>query len=129
LIVVDSSVLIDFFYDAKGQHIDRFLFLMGREQLLLGDLVLCEVLRGARSEDEAIRIREKLLAFATVEMVGEITALRAAINYRVLRKGGVTMASTVDLLIGTFCILNRHRLLHNDSDFKPMVEHLGLMEA
>jgi predicted nucleic acid-binding protein len=62
-------------------------------------------------------------------MVGEITALRAAINYRVLRKGGVTMGSTVDLLIGTFCILNRHRLLHNDSDFKPMVEHLGLMEA
>ena len=62
-------------------------------------------------------------------MVGAEIAVEAARNYRHLRSRGITVYKTVDLLIGTFCIVNGHRLLHNDSDFRPMVEHLGLMEA
>lgn len=129
MIVVDTSVLIASLRGASQPEVDRLASLMDRERLLLGDLVLCEVLRGARDEGEAIRLRERLLVFTPVEMVGEQVAARAALHYRLLRQKGVTVRNTVDLLIGTFCVMNRHRLLHDDRDFRPMVEHLGLVEA
>jgi predicted nucleic acid-binding protein len=59
-------------------------------------------------------------------MVGRRVALASAENYRALRNRGVTVRKTIDLIIGTFCILNHHRLLHCDRDFDPIEHHLGL---
>ena len=129
MIVADSSAWIDYLRDARTPTTDRLERLLGRGRLLLGDIILCEVLRGARDEADAIRIREKLSALPVVDMVGETVAAQAAFNYRLLRRQGVTVRNTVDLLIATFCITNGHQLLHNDRDFAPMVQHLGLVEA
>jgi predicted nucleic acid-binding protein len=129
VIVVDSSVLVDLLAQRDVPHVARLKGLIERERLLLGDIVLCEVLRGARSEGEAVRMRERLAEFMPVEMVGEQVATRAAMHYRALRREGITVRSMADTLIATFCIINRHRLLHNDRDFAPMVRHLGLLEA
>jgi hypothetical protein len=62
-------------------------------------------------------------------MAGEAIAVLAARNFRALRRRGITIRETIDLLIGTWCIENRRVLLHNDSDFRPMATYLGLMEA
>lgn len=128
MIVVDTSVLIDFLRRAATPQVARFKVLVSKQHPLLGDLVLCEVLRGARDAGEVVRIREKLGMLYVVEMVGEQLAVRAALNQLALRQKGITLG-TIDLLIGTFCIANGHRLLHNDRHFRPMVEHLGLVEA
>lgn len=95
----------------------------------MGDLILCEVLRGARNEGEAMRINERLSKLTLVSLGGREVAERAALNYRMLRREGITPRSTIDLLIGTYCIIHGLRLLHRDRDFQPMVRHLGLMEA
>ena len=129
MIVVDSSVWIDLLRDADTPQVVRLNALLESELLLFGDLVLCEVLRGARNEGDAVRISERLSVLTPVNMVGVEIAGRAAVNYRKLRALGITIRNTVDLLIGTFCIANGHQLLHSDRDFKPMVEHLGLEEA
>ena len=129
MIVVDSSVWIDLLRDADTPQVVRLNALLESELLLFGDLVLCEVLRGARNEGDAVRISERLSVLTPVNMVGVEVAESAALNYRKLRARGVTIRNTVDLLIGTFCIANGHQLLHSDRDFKPMVEHLGLEEA
>ena len=129
MIVADSSAWIDYLRDARTPTTDRLDRLLGRGRLLLGDVILLEVMRGARDEAHAVRIREKLSALPVVDMVGEHIATSAALYYRLLRRKGVTVHGTIDLLIATFCIVNGHQLLHNDRDFKPMVEHLGLVEA
>lgn len=129
MIVVDSSVLVDVLQERETEQVERFMGLLARrERMLLGDIVLFEVLRGARDSAEEMRIRGSLAPLRLVEMVGEQAASRAALYYRLLRQRGVT-AGTVDLLIATFCVANRHRLLHSDRDFGPMVDHLGLVEA
>jgi predicted nucleic acid-binding protein len=125
VIVADSSAWIDGLRRLGTSMAQRLDQLLGRGRLLLGDLILCEVLRGARDEADAIRIREKLSALPVVDMVGETVAAQAAYNYRLLRRQGVTIRNTVDLLIATFCIVNGHQLLHNDRDFKPMVESIS----
>lgn len=129
MIVADSSVWIDYLRQVPTPGTEQLDSLLGRRCLLVGDLILCEILRGARSEADASRIERKLSALPFAAMVGGKIAVEAARNYRLLRSRGITIHKTVDLLIGTFCIVNDHHLLHNDSDFKPMVEHLGLMEA
>ena len=129
MIVADSSAWIDALRRSGTPTAERLDRLLGRRRLLLGDLILCELLRGTRDEADAIRIREKLSALPVAEMVGEAVAAEAAFNYRLLRRQGVTVRNTVDLLIATFCITNGHQLLHNDRDFAPMVQHLGLVEA
>jgi predicted nucleic acid-binding protein len=129
VIVVDSSVWIDLLRDAASPQVAKLVEFLPSQPLIVGDLILCEVLRGARSEGEAVRIRERLGTLAMPSMVGRTVAERAAAHFRALRAQGITLRNTIDLLIGTFCIAHGYRLLHNDRDFRPMVEHLGLLEA
>jgi predicted nucleic acid-binding protein len=129
LIVVDSSVWIDFLNGRKAAHVRRLDAILGTDEIVVGDLVLCEVLQGLDSEREAKEIEARLHAFAIVSMVGETNALAAARNFRNLRSRGITIRKTIDLLIGTWCIENRLPLLHNDADFRPMARHLGLIEV
>lgn len=126
MIVVDSSVWIDFFNGVPTPEVARFRVLLESETIVVGDLILCEVLQGLRTEARAELARRVMHRADVVPMVGPEIALKAAENYRKLRRRGITIAKTIDLLIGTFCIEHRHVLLHSDRDFDPMARHLGL---
>jgi predicted nucleic acid-binding protein len=128
VIVVDSSVWIDFLNGRNAPHVRRLRALLGTEEIIIGDLMLCEVLQGLDSERAAREVEALLRRFEIVPMVGAAIALAAARNFRSLRRRGITIRKTIDLLIGTWCIENRRPLLHNDSDFRPMARHLGLIE-
>lgn len=126
MIVVDSSVWIDFLNGARTAEVDRLLHLLGRHPLLVGDVVLLEVLQGIAYEEQAARVEAALRRFRVEPMLDAELAVIAAIHYRRLRALGVTMRKTIDLIIGTFCIARRHPLLTADRDFRPMADHLGL---
>jgi predicted nucleic acid-binding protein len=126
MIVVDTSVWIDHFNGRLTERVSLLRMIVGRHPILVGDLVLCEVLQGARNDHDALRLDAGLRQFDLAPMVNPDLAARAAGNYRRLRTRGVTVRKTIDVLIGTFCIENSHVLLHDDRDFQPMVRHLGL---
>lgn len=99
---------------------------MGSEPLLVGDLILCELLQGARDEQDARALEKALRKFQIVFMLDDAIAVAAARHYRQLRQKGITVRKTIDLIIGAFCIANGYSLLHADRDFEPMRRHLGL---
>ena len=125
MIVVDTSVWIDFLNGRNGPHVLQLHAILGEEEVIVGDLMLCEVLQG--SERMAQKVEALFRRFEIVPMAGDAIAVAAARNYRSLRRRGITIHKTIDLLIGTWCIENRAPLLHNDSDFHPMTRHLGLI--
>ena len=129
MILVDSSVWIDFFNGHASRETDLLALLLRRRILLTGDLILAEVLQGFRQSDEMEEARRALLSLAYAGIVGQEVALASARNYRLLRQKGVTARKTIDVVIATFCIRNGHVLLHADRDFEPMAEHLGLRTA
>lgn len=129
MIVVDSSVWIDFLNGRKAAHVERLRATLGADQIIVGDLMLCEVLQGLSSERDARQVETLLRRFEIVPMAGDEIAVSAARNFRSLRRRGVTIRKTIDLLIGTWCIENGRALLHHDGDFRPMAQYLGLMEV
>lgn len=129
MIVVDSSVWIDYFRGTPTAQADELDRLLGRELLATGDLMLAEVLQGFASERDFNRARQLLLSLEVVEMVGADLAIQAARNFRSLRALGVTVRKTIDTLIATCCIERGHALLYVDRDFDPFVQHLGLRSA
>jgi predicted nucleic acid-binding protein len=126
LILVDSSVWIAQLRGYRTAATAKLDAASAREPLLVGDLILLEVLQGARDEQHAARIERALRQYAVVPLLGLDLAPRIARNYRKLRNLGITLRKTVDIVIGTFCIEHGHALLHDDRDFVPMQEHLGL---
>jgi predicted nucleic acid-binding protein len=126
MVVVDSSVWIDYFNGRETRQTELLDSLLGRRELIVGDLILTEVLQGFRSDREFRQARRLFLAFPAVTMVGVTLALRAAENYRRLRRRGISVRKAIDVLIATYCISRRVPLLHADADFDPMVRHLGL---
>ena len=126
MIVVDSSVWIA---NLRNQPIAAVRALREpgfADDVLVGDIVLAEVLQGARDEAHAARLEANLRRFPIVGMVGGELAAKAAGHYRSLRSAGVTMTKLADLLIGTFCIEHSHALLHCDADFEAMARLRGL---
>ena len=129
MILVDSSVWIDYFRGVATPQTDRLDALLGTEPLATGDIVLTEVLQGfdlERDFDSALRL---LTLLSVIEIVGHDVAVQAARNFRVLRSQGVTVRKTIDTLIATRCIMGGHVLLYSDRDFDPFVAHLGLKSA
>lgn len=126
MIVVDSSVWIDYFNGIETSQSDLLDELLGAQPILTGDLILAEVLQGFRNDAHMRRAQETMDALFYESMVGRHIAIASALNYRKLRAGGITARKTIDMLIATFCIENGHQLLHADRDFDPMAEHLGL---
>ncbi len=126
MILVDSSVWIDFFNGQRTRQADLLDGLLGEEEVLTGDLIYLEVLQGFRREREFERAKHALDALPFAHMLGREVALASTINYRALRRRAITVRGTVDVIIATFCIQNGHVLLHRDRDFEPMREHLGL---
>lgn len=129
MILVDSSVWIAHLRGVRNDATDKLRVAAAREPLLIGDLILLEVLQGARDETHAARIERALRRYAVEPLLDADLAPRAARNYRRLRALGLTVRKTADVIIGTFCIERGHRLLHDDRDFAPMERHLGLMVA
>ena len=126
MLVVDTSVWLDLFADRDTPQVAHLSRVSEEEEVAVGDLVLCEVLQGARTEAQRRRLGESLLRCELVEMVGVRNAMAAADNYRALRTMGITVRGTIDCLIATYCIRNQLPLLHNDRDFNPFEQHLGL---
>jgi len=126
LILVDSSVWIDYFNGVAAPHTETLDRLLGREPVAIGDLILLEVLQGFVSERDFNVARKTLSSLTMVELCGKELAIQAAKNFRVLRKLGVTVRKTVDVIIATRCIESGYELLHNDRDFDPFAKHLAL---
>lgn len=126
MILVDSSVWIDYFRDVATPQSDRLDSLLGVEPLAIGDLILAEVLQGCSSERDFNEVRKSLDAFTHVELGGKDIAIQAAKNFRALRELGVTVRKTIDTIIATRCIESGYRLLHSDRDFDAFEAHLGL---
>ena len=129
MILVDSSVWIDYFRGEATPQSEMLDALLGNEPLAVGDLILAEVLQGFQSEREFNQAKQLLLSFEMVEIVGKDIAIQAARNFRTLRGHGITVRKTVDTLIATRCIHGGLILLHSDKDFDPFVTHLGLRVA
>jgi hypothetical protein len=124
--VVDTSVWVDYFNGVATPQTDRLDRLLGEERVLIGDLILVEVLQGFRREADFRRARALLEELEFREMLGKEVALESARNDRRLRERGVTVRKTIDVIIGTYCIVNGLPLLHADRDFEPLTEHLAL---
>jgi len=126
MIFVDSSVWIDYFNGRQTPQTDRLDSSLGTTLVVMGDLVLTEVLQGFQNDKDFKTARDLLMGMPFMEMVGRDIALQSSVNYRALRKKGVTVRKTIDVIIATFCIHYRLPLLHDDRDFDPMTKFLGL---
>jgi predicted nucleic acid-binding protein len=129
MILVDSSVWIDYFRGVTSPQTDRLDTLLENGEAMIGDLMLAEVLQGCSTDREFNRLRELLCVLDMVDVGGETVAIKAAQNFRHLRGKGITPRKTIDTLIATRCIMDDLPLLFSDKDFDPFVEHLGLLNA
>lgn len=129
MILVDSSVWIDYSRGVGSEETDLLDSLLGVEPLATGDLILTEVLQGFANDRDFDRARHLLTSLAIVTLGGEAVAIHAARNFRTLRALGVSVRKTIDTVIATFCIEHRYSLLYSDRDFDPFVTHLGLRPA
>ncbi len=126
MILVDSSVWIDYFRGTITPQTEKLHSLLGSEPLAIGDLILTEVLQGFSGERSFNEARKLLLSLIVVDLGAQDVAIQAAKNFRILRAFGVTVRKTIDSVIATRCIESGYDLLHNDRDFDPFVKHLGL---
>ncbi len=129
MILVDSSVWIDYFRGKSNPQTELLDSLLGREPLAAGDLILAEVLQGFISDREFNQARKLMTSLVIIELGGQQLAIQAAMNFRTLRGLGVTVRKTIDVVIATRCIANGMPLLYCDRDFDPFVQHLGLSSA
>jgi len=126
MILVDSSVWIDYFRGTPTPQANKLDTLLGAELIATGDLILTEVLQGFANDREFNQARKLMNSLVVLNLAGKDIALQAAKNFRVLRGLGVTVRKTIDTLIATHCIENDLPLLYSDKDFDPFVRHLGL---
>lgn len=129
MIVVDSSVWISRLHNVVTPETLKFDEIEDFGDIVLGDIVLLEILRGTRDDQNAANVLKKLQDYKPVPMLSPNLAVKAAHNYRILRERGRTVSKTPDLIIGTYCIEHGHSLLQRDKDYLPMAEHLGLQLA
>ena len=129
MILVDSSVWIDYFRGASTVQTERLDALLGSEPLAVGDLVLTEILQGFNSERDFNQARKLLTSLEVVEIGGQEIAIQAARHFRTLWLLGVTVRKIINTMIATFCIEKNYSLLYSDHDFEPFVEHLGMRSA
>ena len=126
MILVDSSVWVDYFRGKSTPQTDKLDGLLGYESLAIGDLILAEVLQGFDSDRDFKAAQDLLTTLTVVQIGGLEIAILAAKNYRTLRRHGVTVRKTIDAMIATRCIKSGYDLLHSDRDFDAFAVHLGL---
>lgn len=126
MIIVDTTVWVDYLRGTSTPHADWLEARLTRERIGLTDLILCEVLQRITTDKQFEAVQEELLKFTVFETGAVEIAVEAALNYRRLRAAGRTVRKTIDSLIATFCLLEGHALLHNDRDYDPFEDVLGL---
>ena len=126
MIVVDSRVWIDYFNGQSTPQVDTLDSLLGIQPLAIGNLILTEVLQGFRHDSDYITAKQLLTSLTIFNLLNTDLAIQSADNFRTLRKQGITIRKTVDVIFATFCIEEKHTLLFSDKDFVPFVHHLGL---
>ena len=126
MLVVDSTVWVDYFNGLENPQTDYLDQMVERTPILVGDLILAEILQGFRDDSDFEEARRALSKYLQVEMVNPELALQSARNYRLLRRKGIAVRKTIDSLIATYCIENEHDLLHKDNDFDGYEKHLRL---
>lgn len=129
MIFVDSSVWIDYFNGKASHETDYLDELLGVQLIATGDLVLTEVLQGFREDNDYLKAKQLLLNLEQIDMLNTEIAIQSADNFRALRKRGLTVRKTIDVLIATACITHNLSLLHDDKDFLPFHKYLGLKNA
>lgn len=129
MILVDTSVWIDYFNGVENPHTDLLDLSIVEGTVAIGDLIFLEILQGIHNDKDYRKTQQSLLALDQYEMFGKAMTVKCADNYRALRKKGITIRKTADVIIATFCIENRLPLLFLDRDFIPFVDHLGLEPA
>jgi predicted nucleic acid-binding protein len=129
VVLVDTSVWINYFNGARARRTDLLDSLLGTGAVLIGDLILAELLQGFVSDADYRSAAALLEEIPCVTLGGREIALQAAQNFRTLRRRGVTVRKTIDVFIGTYCIAHRHELLHSNRDFDAMARYLGLRLA
>ncbi|MEO8400003.1 MAG: PIN domain nuclease [Ignavibacteriaceae bacterium] len=129
MILVDSSVLTDYFNGKENCQVEKLDELLGKEIVAIGDYILVEVLQGFRNDKDYNTAKNVLNSFPCFNICGEEIAIKSANNYRKLRKKGITIRKTIDVIISTFCIENNFLLLHNDKDFFSLEKYLGLQSV
>ena len=126
MILVDSSVWIDYFNGQSTPQVEILDNLLGAQPVAIGDLILAEVLQGFRQDSDYITAKRLLTSLTVFNLLNSDLAIQSADNFRALRKQGITIRKTIDVIIATFCIQENHALLFSDRDFMPFVQHLGL---
>ena len=129
MILVDSSVWINYFNGISNWQTDLLDHYLSNIPVVMGDLILTEVLQGFKSNKDFKTARDFLSALPFRQIGGYDVAIQSAENYRALRKAGVTVRKTIDIIIATFCIVEDLILLHDDRDFDPMVTYFSLKVA
>ena len=129
MILVDSSVWIDYFRGTPTPQAEMLDSLLESEPVATGDLILAEVLQGFRSDRDFNQARKLLTSLMVIDLGGKDIAIQAARNFRALRALGISVRKTIDTLIATRCIASGLTLLYSDRDFDPFVQHLGLRSA
>lgn len=126
MIIADTSVWIDFFRGLEASHVKQLEIAIRADELFIGDLIITELLQGAKNDKSVKEIKDIISNLSTVSMVGESIAYKSAENYRKLRSQGITIRKTIDVIIATYCIESKAILIHNDRDFDPFESKLGL---
>jgi len=126
MVIVDTSAWVEFLRMGEPTVVEKVDRYLDEDLVGIGDLIYCEVMQGVYTPRRRQEISSLLLALPQFEMVGFAIAEKSAQSYRLLRSHGITIRKTIDVLIGTFCAENGHRLVHYDRDFDLMAPHIGL---
>jgi len=129
VILVDTSVWIDYLNGSPSRHTDALDAALVEGIVAMGDLIFLEILQGIRDDREYRTTKQSLMTLDQLQLFGKGMPEKCAENYRRLRKKGMTIRKTTDVMIATFCIEERMPLLFTDRDFIPFVDHLGLVSA
>lgn len=129
MILVDTSVWIDYFNNIDSAHSNALDLALANGTAAIGDIIFLEILQGFKSDKDYKNTKTQLFKLDQYEMFGSHMIELCANNYRALRKKGITIRGTADVIIATFCIENKLPLLFKDKDFSPFVKHLGLLPA
>ena len=127
MILADTSVWVDFFKDVESRQTLLLRQAIVGGDVVIGDLILVEILQGLKFPMQIKQVSGALARLEIETLCGSAIAPLAAENYRRLRRGGLTVRGTIDIIIATWCIVNGVALLHSDRDFLPMERHLGLV--
>ena len=127
MIVADTSVWIDYAKGIDAPHTNILDYELIYNRVVTGDIIMVEFLQGFKNNREYLIAMQIMDSLEYRDFLGKEIAIQAANNYRKLRKQGITVRKTIDVIIATFCVENRFPLIHNDRDFDPMEEILGLI--